>query len=352
MTSDAKIGLLLGLVFIFVIAFIINGLPNLRAQPTKAEVTTMIPDDDFGVVGSAPKAFNSSPLPDPQPVTAVPQSVVEEPKPAEQEVQQPQTASSEGVRSTWSLPRFEDLLDRIPNVVKRVPTGPSNLEPSGPVTDPLVSAGRQPTGPDTQPTLFPRPSETVTKAPEVGELPKPAATTPSTPAHQVSLPRPNAPASLPAGKIYVAVDGDNLALIAKKVYGLEEGNKRANGLLIYEANKAQMKSPNDVKAGQKLIIPPLPRATPVAHAPTPAEVLDKAIVEKVEAIGRGAVARIPAPTPSDRWYTVQDGDNLWRIAAGHLGSGVRWDEIQRLNTDILKAGEPVPVGVRLRLPPK
>ena len=32
MTSDAKIGLLLGLVFIFVIAFIINGLPNLRPQ--------------------------------------------------------------------------------------------------------------------------------------------------------------------------------------------------------------------------------------------------------------------------------------------------------------------------------
>lgn len=34
MTSDAKIGLLLGLVFIFVIAFIINGLPGSARNKT------------------------------------------------------------------------------------------------------------------------------------------------------------------------------------------------------------------------------------------------------------------------------------------------------------------------------
>ena len=40
MTSDAKIGLLLGLVFIFIIAFIINGLPNLRGDMNNNELTT------------------------------------------------------------------------------------------------------------------------------------------------------------------------------------------------------------------------------------------------------------------------------------------------------------------------
>jgi hypothetical protein len=40
MTSDAKIGLLLGLVFIFVIAFIINGLPNFRDDTDNNELTT------------------------------------------------------------------------------------------------------------------------------------------------------------------------------------------------------------------------------------------------------------------------------------------------------------------------
>lgn len=40
MTSDAKIGLLLGLVFIFVIAFIINGLPRFHRSTNNSELTT------------------------------------------------------------------------------------------------------------------------------------------------------------------------------------------------------------------------------------------------------------------------------------------------------------------------
>ena len=40
MTSDAKIGLLLGLVFIFIIAFIINGLPSFREDGNNNELTT------------------------------------------------------------------------------------------------------------------------------------------------------------------------------------------------------------------------------------------------------------------------------------------------------------------------
>jgi len=40
MTSDAKIGLLLGLVFIFIIAFMINGLPSFRKDTNNNELTT------------------------------------------------------------------------------------------------------------------------------------------------------------------------------------------------------------------------------------------------------------------------------------------------------------------------
>lgn len=39
MTSDTKIGLLLGLVFIFVIAFLINGLPSLKASANSNQLT-------------------------------------------------------------------------------------------------------------------------------------------------------------------------------------------------------------------------------------------------------------------------------------------------------------------------
>ena len=42
MTSDAKIGLLLGLVFIFIIAFIINGLPGLSQDSHNNTLTAEI----------------------------------------------------------------------------------------------------------------------------------------------------------------------------------------------------------------------------------------------------------------------------------------------------------------------
>ena len=40
MTSDAKVGLLLGLVFIFMIAFLINGLPRFRSESNNNELST------------------------------------------------------------------------------------------------------------------------------------------------------------------------------------------------------------------------------------------------------------------------------------------------------------------------
>ena len=39
MTSDAKVGLLLGLVFIVIIAFLINGLPNILKNDPGPEIT-------------------------------------------------------------------------------------------------------------------------------------------------------------------------------------------------------------------------------------------------------------------------------------------------------------------------
>ena len=39
MTSDTKFGLLLGLIFIFVIAFVINGLPGFRQNRNTNELT-------------------------------------------------------------------------------------------------------------------------------------------------------------------------------------------------------------------------------------------------------------------------------------------------------------------------
>ena len=56
MTSDAKIGLLLGLVFIFVIAFVINGLPFFRnAASNSNELTTNMVSSTDSSLGIGPR---------------------------------------------------------------------------------------------------------------------------------------------------------------------------------------------------------------------------------------------------------------------------------------------------------
>jgi LysM repeat protein len=58
-------------------------------------------------------------------------------------------------------------------------------------------------------------------------------------------------ASLPVpARIYEVVSGDNLSKIAKKFYG--DANKY---MKIFEANKDQLKNPDQIKVGQKLKIP-------------------------------------------------------------------------------------------------
>ncbi len=66
MTSDAKIGLLLGLVFIFIIAFIINGLPNFRGSENPNELMEgMINAQDgrMGVIGEIVRDIPLGPRP-------------------------------------------------------------------------------------------------------------------------------------------------------------------------------------------------------------------------------------------------------------------------------------------------
>ena len=55
MTSDAKIGLLLGLVFIFIIAFIINGLPKFGHNSNNNDSTCTLDYDDGLVILSHPR---------------------------------------------------------------------------------------------------------------------------------------------------------------------------------------------------------------------------------------------------------------------------------------------------------
>lgn len=317
MTSDAKIGLLLGLVFIFVIAFIINGLPNLKPQTSKGELPTnmvALHDENFGVADTAQKAqevFDWSPLIDSQenegdePVgataTSPSQPVVQEPAEL-----QPQVANDPEVRLTIPLPSIEALLQHL--------------------TSGMDSQKEQ--------------AATVSM-----DVPQPVTRQPVAAAAQTK------PAPKPAPKIYVVGDGESLASVAKKAYGPEEGNKLVNVQRIYEANRDILKSPDEVKVGQKLVIPPLPQ--PGAGPKKPEEVLSAALFKfRAESGAKPAPAGTPPTTQEGRWYVVQDGDNLWKIAVSQLGNGARYEEIAKLNAEILKNKDSLDVGMRLRVPEK
>ncbi len=364
MTSDAKIGLLLGLVFIFVIAFVINGLPSLR-PPTmgKAEVTT-ISGEDFeagveGKVGAVPNLPDLLEQPRPgsetAPVAAQPSkaSVPEAappsgPQPSEPQASQPPTASDGSLRFSLPLSGIGKLLDQLPLAPSRADTYSMDVPKSTP---------EQPAATAHQPVaLAPQPRSEPLPEPKLAEM--------LTKVTGVVEPAKSAPVAvtIPGSKTYVVVAGDTLPAIAKRFYGPEEGNRLANIERIYQANVTQLPSPAQIKVGQKIVIPPplppLPKpATTTATAPAPnpnkpSDMLPKTLFEKVESLGKRAPAAVPPATPEGRWYTVQDGDNLWKIAAGQLGAGSRWDEIHKLNAEILTSQDALKVGMRLRLPAK
>jgi len=134
-------------------------------------------------------------------------------------------------------------------------------------------------------------------------------------------------------KTYVAVKGDDLSKIAIKIYGRVEGKRWVNIKRIYQANKGEMVSMDDLKIGQKLKIPSIPGMV----APKEQQRLSPGgNVHKTS----GAV------------YVVKKGDRLWSIAEKKLGSGIRYKEIKLLNKDTFKKGDRLVPGMKLKLPVK
>jgi nucleoid-associated protein YgaU len=341
MTSDAKIGLLLGLVFIFIIAFIINGLPNLRPQTTKAEVTTSVPaftDEDMGLAEREQRAqevLNWEELLEQQDegLDGFDETVANaglgnagtEASGRESMLPTAVEGEDEDVRRVLPLPSAE--------TVERLTQGLGNI-----IKD-LADASRSATAQE----------ETTEPAPVV-ETPEPRGATRAETREIARSLRPPSPRSANVPKVYVVAEGDSLASVAKKAYGEEEGNRMVNIQRIFEANRNVLNSPDEIFVGQKLVVPPLPAAG--AADKTPGKALPKTLFEKVESIGREQLAGMDRKATEGRYYVVQDGDSLWKIATTQLGNGARYEEIAKLNADVLTDSDALKVGARLRLPSK
>ncbi len=196
MTSDAKIGLLLGLVFIFIIAILVNGIPKLgRSEPTN-ELTT-----DTNII----RLRNETPG-----IAARERKI-----------------SREVIEAPVRYSRPLNL-----NIERQVQPIEEAVEPGGSergAKERSFAGGQQ--LPDIQPAR-PKPVEEKQKV-------------------RVERIEP------PKAKTYVVAEGDIMASIAKKFYGPVEGNRKVNVDKIFAANKSILESPDTIYPGQKLVIPPL-----------------------------------------------------------------------------------------------
>jgi nucleoid-associated protein YgaU len=292
MTSDAKVGLLLGLFFIFVIAFIINGLPRFRSDTNSNELTTMANSPNDSYIGSNERKARAT-FRQERPVTIKKENV----------------ADAQEISSNEGNVRYKRPLPQENTVAKE---------------DHITTTTEEKTNPTT-------PATEIRKETKVNS-PKPV--------------KPDLP------KVYVVQDGDNLAKIAQKFYGAEIGNKTINVNRIFEVNRRLLKSADDIKVGQKLIIPLLKDEAK--------GVFSGGLFERIKSIGQtSSSTTTPTKTPSKpkpepptakntKYYVVKDGDSLWKIADKQLGNKERFREIIKLNA--LDDEDYLKIGQRLKIP--
>ena len=259
MAKDAKIGSLIGLVLIFIIAFVINGFTRSGRNANKIGPSSARADNTLNVDTPEPDVEN---LPIP------------------------------------AMLNENEVEDRLPIVDNEMTDTNSFL--------PMVES-----------------NETESVTVEDTDIPEPEPQRPSL-----------------SEVVYAVCEGDNLADIAKKFYGPEEGNKRANVLRIFRANRKVLVSPHELRIGQKLVIPPLKTQG------SDGDLFSNSMFETVTSIGRNSLST----GEHNRIYAVKEGDSLWSISEALLGDGVRYKEISKLNSGILKNEDELAVGMRLRIP--
>ena len=254
MTSDAKIGLLLGLVFIVIIAFLINGLPEMvtgQSANTSAISVEKI-DDILSIDHNADQAIK--------------------------EIEELYTPATRIVEETamQNDPRFSS-----DGTVVAHNSGTSNIVLT-------TNSGRE----------------------------------------------------------YVIQSGDNLAKIAKKVYGSDQGNRHANIQKIFKANSDRLDSPDDIFQGQKIIIPALTSVSQRVVVPN-----NNPAPEMLLRVKRG-INNVINRKPKYSTYTVKEGDSMWQIAQKYLGDGNRYREILKLNKSLISDSSEISPGMKLKIPAK
>lgn len=283
MTADAKVGLLLGLVFIVLIAFLINGLPSFLQSASAEDVvkTTSIvapsgPDlvIDHRVTETAQRLVGDVPLRQTEP----PQDVIILDS-APQQASAPVTAAATPEPHSPTPSVIAEQVNRIDLPQPSRSQGPAVREHIVQRGENLAVIAQQYYGTEdgnrraviqklyeANKDVLTSPDHVVVGSrlviPPLKEHQADAERTRTSAAEGLlqrfsnfferseDAPSPPRPAAAPRTAEYVVQPGDSLWKIAEKTLG--DGHKYKE---LMDLNKDRLKSPDDVKAGMKLIIP-------------------------------------------------------------------------------------------------
>lgn len=293
MTADAKVGLLLGLVFIVIIAFLVNGLPTFlqSASPDDVVINTITPPTGPDLVIDDRVMETARQL---------------EPAVAMRESEPPQ------------------------DVILLNPQGGQPVQAVEPVQAVQPVASAQPVGSESVQPPVPQTPGPVLQQSDFGSA--------SSSSAQATAPAPKA-------RVHVVQSGETLAVIAQKYYGKEEGNRHAVIQKLYQANSKVLASPDKTRVGDKLTIPAM--EDPVDKASVKSADASQGLLKKfsgvLQATGKEEQKQISE-------YVVKKGDSLWAIAEQTLGDGKRHKEILKANQDQIKSASELQAGMHLKIP--
>jgi nucleoid-associated protein YgaU len=314
MTRETKIGLLVGLAFLIVLGVLISDhvITSTDAKPAPVAEAGETAREALNIPGGA-NPHNGTPV---TPGDITPAGPVQ----THSEVERTTTGSSSVVVGPSSTHNPVQITSNGGSASNLVPTMAQPQTSLG-SNEPLVM---EPAGGPT--VVVGQPTSAIV-------LPDPTSPAHETSSNIVSGPEAGSTSVAAAAKEYKAVAGDTVAKMAKRFYGADT---KANRDLIVNANTSLKADPRKVVVGKAYSIPKKAGApeTTLAAGPT---TLPAARTETLT---------------SDRTYTVKAGDNIWRIAKDQLKDLNAVSEIRKLNADVLKSGDNLKVGTKLRLPAK
>lgn len=139
---------------------------------------------------------------------------------------------------------------------------------------------------------------------------------------------------------HTVVAGDTLSKIARQYYA-SSSHKVIDA--IFGANRAILPSPDRLLVGMTLSLPHIDGLSRLASTRTGAADIPPARSTQ-------GTARSSGKLVSSKWYQIQKNDRYVSIARTELGDGSRWKEIHELNKDRFPDPGKIQWGVRIRLP--